>query len=305
MSITVISGSVACGFMATVAHAQVFVGLESSSPTTYTSDLAGFPSVSYVPGVRTDVSGAAGRGDCSVFLCNGPFTTVLYEHDFTGSPRRLATIDRDVHALAYDGQTLYGYSNFSSTKGIYSIDPATGATRLVYDIHTGTNFRFFALDYNAADGLLYGYTEFGDSGLYAIDIGAQEMTKIVDPFPASNTQGRAMAIGNNTVYILSTRGGDGVPAFSYDLSQGPGGEWIAFTNPYTDSNATGGAAWLGPLESPCRADIDGDGELTIFDFLAFQNAFDAGDLLADFDGDGELTIFDFLAFQNEFDAGCP
>ncbi|CAK9074920.1 UDP-N-acetylbacillosamine N-acetyltransferase, partial [Durusdinium trenchii] len=53
----------------------------------------------------------------------------------------------------------------------------------------------------------------------------------------------------------------------------------------------------------CRADIDGDGELTIFDFLGYQNLFDAGDLQADFDGDGELTIFDFLAFQNEFDAG--
>jgi len=55
---------------------------------------------------------------------------------------------------------------------------------------------------------------------------------------------------------------------------------------------------------PCRADFDGDGQLTIFDFLAFQNSFDAGDLVADFDGDGSLTIFDFLAFQNEFDAGC-
>lgn len=54
----------------------------------------------------------------------------------------------------------------------------------------------------------------------------------------------------------------------------------------------------------CRADLDGDGSLTIFDFLAFQNLFDAGDLAADFDGDGNLTIFDFLSFQNEFDAGC-
>jgi len=54
----------------------------------------------------------------------------------------------------------------------------------------------------------------------------------------------------------------------------------------------------------CRADLDGDGELTIFDFLEFQNLFDAGDPAADFDGDGELTLFDFLAFQNEFDAGC-
>ncbi|MEQ8316618.1 MAG: S8 family serine peptidase [Phycisphaerales bacterium] len=61
--------------------------------------------------------------------------------------------------------------------------------------------------------------------------------------------------------------------------------------------AAGGAA-------PCRADMDGDGSLTLFDFLAFQNLFDAGDLAADFDGDGDLTLFDFLAFQNEFDAGC-
>ncbi|MFI4882794.1 MAG: FG-GAP-like repeat-containing protein [Phycisphaerales bacterium JB064] len=57
-------------------------------------------------------------------------------------------------------------------------------------------------------------------------------------------------------------------------------------------------------QSRCRADLDQDGELTIFDFLEYQNLFDAGDPSADFDGDGELTIFDFLAFQNEFDAGC-
>ncbi|MFI4915672.1 MAG: FG-GAP-like repeat-containing protein [Phycisphaerales bacterium JB060] len=54
----------------------------------------------------------------------------------------------------------------------------------------------------------------------------------------------------------------------------------------------------------CRADLDGDGSLTIFDFLAFQNLFGAGDAVADFDGDGVLTIFDFLAFQNIFQDGC-
>ncbi|MEQ9096001.1 MAG: GC-type dockerin domain-anchored protein [Phycisphaerales bacterium] len=54
----------------------------------------------------------------------------------------------------------------------------------------------------------------------------------------------------------------------------------------------------------CRADLDGDGELTIFDFLLFQNLFDARDPRADFDGDGRFTIFDFLAFQNAFVAGC-
>ena len=58
-------------------------------------------------------------------------------------------------------------------------------------------------------------------------------------------------------------------------------------------------------EEDCRADLDLDGELTIFDFLEFQNLFDSGSTWADFDYDGALTIFDFLAFQNAFDAGCP
>ncbi|MEO1008696.1 MAG: GC-type dockerin domain-anchored protein [Planctomycetota bacterium] len=63
--------------------------------------------------------------------------------------------------------------------------------------------------------------------------------------------------------------------------------------------------WLLDGDTVCLPDIDMDGELTIFDFLAFQNLFDMGDLAADFDGDGFLTIFDFLEFQNLFDMGCP
>lgn len=54
----------------------------------------------------------------------------------------------------------------------------------------------------------------------------------------------------------------------------------------------------------CIADFDGDGQLTIFDFLAYQNAFAAGDPRADCDDDGELTLFDFLCFQNAFAIGC-
>ncbi|NRA56506.1 MAG: hypothetical protein HRU13_00050 [Phycisphaerales bacterium] len=55
----------------------------------------------------------------------------------------------------------------------------------------------------------------------------------------------------------------------------------------------------------CLTDLDRDGELTLFDFLAFQNLFSEGDTTVDLDGDRELTLFDFLAFQNAFDAGCP
>jgi hypothetical protein len=62
---------------------------------------------------------------------------------------------------------------------------------------------------------------------------------------------------------------------------------------------------LGDCPVACRADLDADGELTIFDFLAFGTLFDAGDLRADFDADGALTVLDYLVFLNEFDAGCP
>ncbi len=84
---------------------------------------------------------------------------------------------------------------------------------------------------------------------------------------------------------------------------GNGSSDFAVTN--RDSNTTsvfindaGGVA-------PCVADFDGDGSLTLFDFLAFQTAFDMGDLRADIDGDGSLSLFDFLEFQNLFSAGCP
>jgi hypothetical protein len=55
----------------------------------------------------------------------------------------------------------------------------------------------------------------------------------------------------------------------------------------------------------CPQDLDGDGALTIFDFLVFQGLFAIGDPAADFDGDGTLTIFDFLSFQSAFATGCP
>jgi hypothetical protein len=63
--------------------------------------------------------------------------------------------------------------------------------------------------------------------------------------------------------------------------------------------------WILSNVAVCRVDLDGDGDLTFFDFLAFQDLFAAGDSRADFDGDGALTFFDFLTFQDEYVAGCP
>ncbi|MFG0286374.1 MAG: GC-type dockerin domain-anchored protein [Phycisphaerales bacterium JB039] len=74
--------------------------------------------------------------------------------------------------------------------------------------------------------------------------------------------------------------------------------------PDTGFRATGAAHVFSLAACYCRPDLTGDGQLDLFDFLAFQNLFAAGDLRADFDGSGELDFFDFLAFQDAFAAGC-
>lgn len=60
----------------------------------------------------------------------------------------------------------------------------------------------------------------------------------------------------------------------------------------------------GDVRKVCKADFDGDGTLSVFDFIAYQAAFDAGDMRADFDEDGELSVFDYLLFQSRFLMGC-
>jgi photosystem II stability/assembly factor-like uncharacterized protein len=54
----------------------------------------------------------------------------------------------------------------------------------------------------------------------------------------------------------------------------------------------------------CIGDANGDGELDILDFIAFQMKFVAGEASADCNGDGTLSILDFICFQQEWQAGC-
>ncbi len=146
----------------------------------------------------------------------------------------------------------------------------------------------------------------------------------IDPFPGDGAILReVVARSASEVYALGVI--DGVETMPLVMRY-DGSEWTVLESPTTDGSGEqfmaatltpAGTIWGAGLYSfdgrpftmraslaTCRADLDGDGELTIFDFLTFQNLFDAGDPTADFDGDGDLTIFDFLAFQNEFDTGC-
>jgi uncharacterized protein (TIGR03790 family) len=60
----------------------------------------------------------------------------------------------------------------------------------------------------------------------------------------------------------------------------------------------------GDAAPPCEADLNGDGVLDLFDFLAFTNLFNAKEPGADCAADGVFDLFDFLCFVNAFNAGC-
>jgi hypothetical protein len=240
--------ALSCTFLipATSSAQRLFAGLEDASLVTRSSDLAGFPTVTWTNHFPFEVNGAACAPDRTLYLVNGPFTTRLYRSTLAGPPVFVANVSVDIHGLGYGRNRLYGFSNFT-TLGIYEINPLTGAATLLIDTST-PGFRFFGLDYNPLDDKLYGYTEYGVSGLYEIDIDSGAMTRLVGSPPAVNGQGRALAVGNNTVYLLATRGDDGEPCFAYDLAQGPGGAWVGFTNPYPLHHNTGGATWI-PAEN--------------------------------------------------------
>jgi hypothetical protein len=61
----------------------------------------------------------------------------------------------------------------------------------------------------------------------------------------------------------------------------------------------------------CLADRNGDGTVDGADYIAFINAFSAGDLAADLvdgggatPGDGVVDGSDYVAFINAFSSGC-
>lgn len=54
----------------------------------------------------------------------------------------------------------------------------------------------------------------------------------------------------------------------------------------------------------CAADFNGDGAVTVQDFLAYLSAYAAGEARADINGDGQVNVQDFLAYLSAYSAGC-
>lgn|GEM_PF-4276419 len=218
----------------------------------------------------------------------------------------------------------------AGAKGFGFSAPAGGHITSVRVINTDGNASGFAVGEFSSSGVESGCLpwrsfQFGDVGDVvneSIAVGANcGLLKVTDAFASGDRfrvrvfRGATQVAGFNTsVPVDGASIGDDYDAAyaSRRFSSGsaelaPGRYRVEIT--VIDSPFSAGGAALRLDSTPCdfgacRADFDGDGSLTIFDFLAYQNAFDSGSRCADFDADGVLTIFDFLRFQNEFAAGC-
>ncbi len=242
----------ACFALSASAQAQLFVGQSDPTVMTKTADVSALPAVSFTNNFPFDVQGASRGPGNLVYLCNGFFTTQMYEWNQVSAPvpTVVVGVSGGVYGLGYVNGKLYGFANYASPMGIYEINPATGAGTLAVDT-SAQGYRFFALDGNDGDGKLYGYTEYGNqTGLYRIDPVTGTLTHIANDPPGSYGMCRGMACGNNTAYLVATHPTD--TFYAYDLLQGPGGTYVPFTNPYPTSQ-NGGGAWLGG--PPCNGSL--------------------------------------------------
>ncbi|MFM9995139.1 MAG: TIGR03790 family protein [Phycisphaerales bacterium] len=77
-------------------------------------------------------------------------------------------------------------------------------------------------------------------------------------------------------------------------------------------DTTGGASTVATVSlryvrpaAACPPDFNGDGQLSVADFGAFQTGYVLADPRADFNGDCALSVGDFGAFQTAYVLGCP
>jgi len=103
-------------------------------------------------------------------------------------------------------------------------------------------------------------------------------------------------------------GDDGEPflVLSDDLDQDGTDDLIALNESGAESGQDDPEVipLLSDLDEDCLADCNSDGELDVFDFICFQQAFSDGAPSADCNDDGTPDIFDFICFQQAFNQGC-
>ena len=262
------------------------------------------------------------RGGVALLQVGAPAFPIVWPVD-GGAPRFLETWGQAAAVFTIDdagrvlGASAHHPEGGGRTRAIEWL--ADGTPRLLAPLDPFASGADAAVDRNAS-GLIVGQARLGGRSRATVWNGAGvplDVGTVLGPTTSSSLAAvneGGVAVGSSSLgaivwdegggaAVLETLVDDTGNGWNLVAAQDVNADGTIIGNGLSPSTALRGFA-LVSAGLRCLADLDGDGSLTIFDFLAFQNLFDSGDPRADFDGDGSLTIFDFLAFQNAFDAGC-
>jgi hypothetical protein len=175
----------------------------------------------------------------------------------------------------------------------------------VIDVGTWTQVGQIALggfngEYARAGTILTGrfYTQYDSTNLLSFDIAT--ISDIVDHGAGTSFQfydSLAADPRTRTIYVCDLFGSqlqswDSVGLSVTPLTGGP------------DNGNHSSIVWFGDLGGECYPDFTGEGDLDLFDFLAFVNEFNDQTDRADCTEEGNYDLFDFLCFVNAFNDGC-
>ena len=221
----------------------------------------------------------------------------------TGAASLLATVTGAagaINGLGYDptSNTLYGIIQATGT--LVTISPA-GVATAAGAANGGT---IGALEFNIADGLLYGIDDSGGSKLVKWTSPASAPT-VVGTLGAGATDCNGLAIDAAGQFYTINASNDQLLRIN------------SATGAATLVGATGGlfGASFGmsavlPAAASCYANCDSSTTLpflNVNDFICFQQKFAAGDTYANCDASTTapvLNVNDFICFQQQFAAGC-
>ncbi len=231
-----------------------------------------------------------------------PYGGIFVYNNNPDSDKGLSSVDRMTGRATFIGGDLSGSLSFGPDGRLYGISPDNRLS--LVNVRTGNTLPLaapplpntvYGLDYNPSDGLHYA----------DLSEGVSQQPRLLSLNPMTGAVVNSIELSEPIVGSVP-----GALAFERDgtliMTSPTDRIWVIdpTTGQMTIRVDFGDAQPQGLDLIPCPADFNDDGTPNIFDFLAFQNAFDQGSPGADYDGDGALTLFDFLAFQNAFDAGC-
>jgi len=237
--------------IASVAQAQLIVGNDQSGTATiWNVDPVSGDADPLYSSTTSEAKpwGMAYDGSTNTLYWNGGST--LYSSPFgdTLTPTNLGmmtfnTTSINFVGLGFHDGKLYGTRNIS-TEAVYEIAPVTLVATQVYVYPS--SFDFGGLDFDAANGLLYGLSDTAPAGvpigLYQIDYAGQSQT-FKAPYPAAETDIDGLAVHNGVAYYVTDGPNTTQPNFyKYDVATGQSLGTIR--SPFTGSGTFSAAAWV-------------------------------------------------------------